>query len=100
MAIELIITLCVSSTCSSLSCLAPLKAALFDIDGTICDSDPVHFDALCEMLQEIFSWRKNICRAWQRKLVTRVSALKWLDCGSTRFGWSICVAVSGLPTPS
>ncbi|KAM7493759.1 hypothetical protein LguiB_028368 [Lonicera macranthoides] len=83
MAIELISTLCGSSTCSSLSCLAPLEAALFDIDGTLCDLDPVHFDALCEMLQEIFSGRKNVCWAWQRKLVTQVRALKWLDCDST-----------------
>ncbi|KAM7493753.1 hypothetical protein LguiB_028362 [Lonicera macranthoides] len=79
MAIELISTLCVSSTCSSLSCLAPLEAALFDIDGTLCYSYPVHFDALCEMLQVIFSGRGNVCRAWQRKLVTQVRALNWLD---------------------
>ncbi|KAM7493752.1 hypothetical protein LguiB_028361 [Lonicera macranthoides] len=77
-----------SSTCSSLSCLAPLEAALFDVDGTLCDLDP------------IFSGRRNVCRAWQRKLVTQVRALNWLDSGSTGLGWSICVAVSDLPTPS
>ncbi|KAL8511191.1 hypothetical protein ACS0TY_017858 [Phlomoides rotata] len=38
---------------SSLLQLAPLEAVLFDIDGTLCDSDPLHFDAFCEMLQEI-----------------------------------------------
>ncbi|KAM7493745.1 hypothetical protein LguiB_028354 [Lonicera macranthoides] len=72
MAIELISTPCVSSTCSSLSCLASVEAALFDIDGTLCNLDPVYFDALCEMLQEIFSGRKNVCWAWQRKLVTQL----------------------------
>lgn len=30
-----------------------LKAVLFDIDGTLCDSDPLHFLAFREMLQEI-----------------------------------------------
>ncbi|KAA8515793.1 hypothetical protein F0562_018596 [Nyssa sinensis] len=42
----------VNSNCS-LSFLAPLEAILFDIDGTLCDSDPLHYDAFCEMLQEI-----------------------------------------------
>ncbi|KAM7490887.1 hypothetical protein LguiA_033808 [Lonicera macranthoides] len=46
------------------------------------------------------SGRRNVCRAWQRKLVTQVRALNWLDSGSTGLGWSICVAVSDLPTPS
>ncbi|KAK4729423.1 hypothetical protein R3W88_022411 [Solanum pinnatisectum] len=32
---------------------APLKAILFDIDGTLCDSDPIHYYAFREMLQEI-----------------------------------------------
>ncbi|XP_073288143.1 haloacid dehalogenase-like hydrolase domain-containing protein Sgpp [Primulina huaijiensis] len=41
-----------SSTCS-LSELAPLEAVLFDIDGTLCDSDPLHYYAFREMLQEI-----------------------------------------------
>ncbi|KAM7493750.1 hypothetical protein LguiB_028359 [Lonicera macranthoides] len=112
MAFELISTLCGSSTRSSLSCLAPLEAALFDVDGTLCDLDPVHFDALCEMLQEsitkvteidcdmIFCGRRNVSLAWQLKLVTQVRALNWLDSGSTGLGWSICVAVSDLPTPS
>lgn len=38
---------------SSLTKLAPLEAVLFDIDGTLCDSDPLHYDAFREMLQEI-----------------------------------------------
>uniref|UniRef100_A0A5B6Z3G5 Haloacid dehalogenase-like hydrolase domain-containing protein Sgpp n=1 Tax=Davidia involucrata TaxID=16924 RepID=A0A5B6Z3G5_DAVIN len=38
---------------SSLSSLAPLEAVLFDIDGTLCDSDPLHYYAFREMLQEI-----------------------------------------------
>ncbi|XP_057449716.1 haloacid dehalogenase-like hydrolase domain-containing protein Sgpp isoform X2 [Lotus japonicus] len=50
-------TLCYSAShCLSknfLTKLAPLEAVLFDIDGTLCDSDPLHYDALREMLQEI-----------------------------------------------
>lgn len=38
---------------SSLTKLAPIEAVLFDIDGTLCDSDPIHYYAFREMLQEI-----------------------------------------------
>ncbi|KAM1262774.1 hypothetical protein ACFX13_028526 [Malus domestica] len=38
---------------SSLAFLAPLEAILFDIDGTLCDSDPLHYHAFREMLQEV-----------------------------------------------
>ncbi|KAL4602211.1 hypothetical protein ACB092_10G037400 [Castanea dentata] len=38
---------------TTLAALAPLQAVLFDIDGTICDSDPLHHYAFREMLQEI-----------------------------------------------
>ncbi|XP_073312017.1 haloacid dehalogenase-like hydrolase domain-containing protein Sgpp [Primulina huaijiensis] len=38
---------------SSLGSIAPLEAILFDIDGTLCDSDPLHHYAFREMLQEI-----------------------------------------------
>ncbi|KAG8391443.1 hypothetical protein BUALT_Bualt01G0188300 [Buddleja alternifolia] len=38
---------------SSLASVAPLEAILFDIDGTLCDSDPIHYYAFREMLQEI-----------------------------------------------
>lgn len=38
---------------ASLSFIAPLEAILFDIDGTLCDSDPLHFYAFRDMLQEI-----------------------------------------------
>ncbi|XP_021598619.1 haloacid dehalogenase-like hydrolase domain-containing protein Sgpp isoform X3 [Manihot esculenta] len=38
---------------SALSGLAPLEAVLFDVDGTLCDSDPLHYYAFREMLQEI-----------------------------------------------
>ncbi|KAB8653873.1 hypothetical protein FH972_026171 [Carpinus fangiana] len=38
---------------TSLACLKPLQAILFDIDGTLCDSDPIHYNAFREMLQEI-----------------------------------------------
>lgn len=37
---------------STLSKLAPLEAILFDIDGTLCDSDPIHFCAFRELLQQ------------------------------------------------
>ncbi|KAI7746048.1 hypothetical protein M8C21_017258, partial [Ambrosia artemisiifolia] len=36
----------------SLSSIAPLEAILFDIDGTLCESDPLHFYAFRDMLQE------------------------------------------------
>ncbi|KAI7746047.1 hypothetical protein M8C21_017257, partial [Ambrosia artemisiifolia] len=36
----------------SLSSVAPLEAILFDIDGTLCDSDPLHYYAFRDMLQE------------------------------------------------
>nr|CAD1831107.1 unnamed protein product [Ananas comosus var. bracteatus] len=38
---------------SSLAKLAPLEAVLFDIDGTLCDSDPLHYLAFRELLLEI-----------------------------------------------
>lgn len=43
-----------SSDCkSALLKLAPVEAVLFDVDGTLCDSDPLHHHAFREMLQEI-----------------------------------------------
>ncbi|XP_072975106.1 haloacid dehalogenase-like hydrolase domain-containing protein Sgpp [Typha angustifolia] len=36
-----------------LSKLGPLEAILFDVDGTLCDSDPIHFFAVRELLQKI-----------------------------------------------
>ncbi|BFI30490.1 phosphoglycolate phosphatase [Marchantia polymorpha subsp. ruderalis] len=33
--------------------LGSLKAVLFDVDGTLCDSDPLHYAAFRDMLQEI-----------------------------------------------
>ncbi|XP_038903357.1 haloacid dehalogenase-like hydrolase domain-containing protein Sgpp [Benincasa hispida] len=36
-----------------LATLAPVEAVLFDVDGTLCDSDPLHYYAFREMLQEI-----------------------------------------------
>jgi beta-phosphoglucomutase-like phosphatase (HAD superfamily) len=38
---------------SSLAGLAPLEAVLFDIDGTVCDSDPIHYAAFRDMLQQV-----------------------------------------------
>jgi len=43
----------ISSGENSLARLAPLEAVLFDVDGTLCDSDPIHHRAFSEMLQEI-----------------------------------------------
>ncbi|XP_020216450.1 haloacid dehalogenase-like hydrolase domain-containing protein Sgpp isoform X2 [Cajanus cajan] len=45
--------LCPNKSMSSLTRLAPLEAVLFDVDGTLCDSDPLHYYALREMLQQI-----------------------------------------------
>ncbi|CAN6300073.1 unnamed protein product [Urochloa humidicola] len=43
-----------TDSCSAaLTKLAPLEAILFDIDGTLCDSDPIHFSAFREILQQI-----------------------------------------------
>ncbi|KAL5566140.1 hypothetical protein UlMin_029304 [Ulmus minor] len=38
---------------SSLSKLALLEVILFDVDGTLCDSNPLHYYAFREMLQEV-----------------------------------------------
>ncbi|XP_047334496.1 haloacid dehalogenase-like hydrolase domain-containing protein Sgpp isoform X1 [Impatiens glandulifera] len=38
---------------SSLLSVAPVEAVLFDIDGTLCDSDPLHYYAFRDMLQEV-----------------------------------------------
>lgn len=35
--------------------LAPVEAVLFDVDGTLCDSDPLHYYAFREMLLEVSS---------------------------------------------
>ncbi|KAK6146414.1 hypothetical protein DH2020_020283 [Rehmannia glutinosa] len=44
---------CLLIRTSSLLQLAPLEAVLFDVDGTLCDTDPLHYYAFREMLQEI-----------------------------------------------
>nr|XP_018676841.1 PREDICTED: haloacid dehalogenase-like hydrolase domain-containing protein Sgpp [Musa acuminata subsp. malaccensis] len=49
------ISTCLLDIGSSLGRLAPLKAVLFDVDGTLCDSDPLHYYAFREMLQEVGS---------------------------------------------
>ncbi|CDP09369.1 unnamed protein product [Coffea canephora] len=38
---------------NALSVRDPLEAILFDIDGTLCDSVPIHYYAFREMLQEV-----------------------------------------------
>lgn len=42
-----------SDSKSALVKLAPVEAVLFDVDGTLCDSDPLHHVAFREMLLEI-----------------------------------------------
>jgi len=42
-----------SMICSSLAATAPVQAVLFDIDGTLCDSDPLHHVAFQELLLEV-----------------------------------------------
>ncbi|CDP09370.1 unnamed protein product [Coffea canephora] len=42
-----------STNKSTLPVVAPLEAILFDIDGTLCDSDPIHCYAFREMLQGV-----------------------------------------------
>lgn len=51
---SLLLTLCGASK-SPLAALAPVQAVLFDVDGTLCDSDPLHYYAFREMLQEVSS---------------------------------------------
>jgi beta-phosphoglucomutase-like phosphatase (HAD superfamily) len=40
--------------CSSLTATVPVQAVLFDIDGTLCDSDPLHHVAFQELLLEVW----------------------------------------------
>ncbi|KMS97495.1 hypothetical protein BVRB_5g126610 [Beta vulgaris subsp. vulgaris] len=42
-----------SDSKSALVKLAPVEAVLFDVDGTLCDSDPLHHRAFRDMLLEI-----------------------------------------------
>lgn len=51
--VNFLVTFRDSSKCS-LTCLTPLQAILFDIDGTLCDSDPLHYYVFREMLREVF----------------------------------------------
>ncbi|KAM1674654.1 hypothetical protein EV2_041411 [Malus domestica] len=66
---------------SYLACVAPLEAILFDIDGTLCDSDPFHYYAYHEMLQEVgFNGGVPITEAMFRRLVSeKVEPVKGLD---------------------
>jgi len=43
-----------SNLCSSLATTVPVQAVLFDIDGTLCDSDPLHHAAFQELLLEVW----------------------------------------------
>ncbi|KAF5816142.1 putative sugar-terminal-phosphatase [Helianthus annuus] len=42
---------CICVNKSAFIALVPLEAVLFDIDGTLCDSDPIHFVVFRELLQ-------------------------------------------------
>jgi hypothetical protein len=41
------------SSCRSLTKLVPVEAIFFDIDGTLCDSDPLHHIAYQDVLSEV-----------------------------------------------
>lgn len=41
----------------------PLRAILFDVDGTLADSDPLHFLAFKEILLEVCPW---LLVAWSK----------------------------------
>ncbi|KAL5706324.1 hypothetical protein ACHQM5_024510 [Ranunculus cassubicifolius] len=54
-----------AATRYALSGLAPFEAILFDIDGTLCDSDPLHHIAFRDMLQELgFNNGVPITKQW------------------------------------
>ncbi|CAN1195626.1 Haloacid dehalogenase-like hydrolase domain-containing protein Sgpp [Linum perenne] len=46
-------TAAATSADTSLARIAPIEAVLFDVDGTLCDTDPIHHRAFIELLQEI-----------------------------------------------
>jgi phosphoglycolate phosphatase-like HAD superfamily hydrolase len=57
-----------SILCSSLAATVPVQAVLFDIDGTLCDSDPLHHVAFQEMLLEVRISQSN-CSTFFRSLL-------------------------------
>ncbi|PPD89086.1 hypothetical protein GOBAR_DD14009 [Gossypium barbadense] len=42
--------------------LAPLEAVLFDVDGTLCDSDPLHYHVFREMLPQFQSMKNTLSK--------------------------------------
>jgi len=56
---SLLMSFCVDWFCLAapskfaLAKVAPVEAVLFDVDGTLCDSDPLHLVAFREMLIEV-----------------------------------------------
>lgn len=50
------------SSYRSLTKLVPLEAVFFDIDGTLCDSDPLHHIAYQDVLAEVQNY--NIEKAF------------------------------------
>ncbi|CAN1333951.1 Haloacid dehalogenase-like hydrolase domain-containing protein Sgpp [Linum perenne] len=44
-------TAAATSADTSLARIAPIEAVLFDVDGTLCDTDPIHHRAFIELLQ-------------------------------------------------
>ncbi|XP_052208957.1 haloacid dehalogenase-like hydrolase domain-containing protein Sgpp [Diospyros lotus] len=60
-----------SDSTSPLARLAPLEAILFDVDGTLCDSDPFHYQAYCELLPQIgFNDGKPITEEYYIKYIS------------------------------
>ncbi|CAN1256953.1 Haloacid dehalogenase-like hydrolase domain-containing protein Sgpp, partial [Linum perenne] len=43
----------VNCSSTSLTRCAPIEAVLFDVDGTLCDTDPIHHRSYIQLLQEI-----------------------------------------------
>uniref|UniRef100_A0ACD5TM70 Uncharacterized protein n=1 Tax=Avena sativa TaxID=4498 RepID=A0ACD5TM70_AVESA len=67
--------------------LAPLEAILFDIDGTLCDSDPFHFLAFRELLQQmpVFASLSPAMPPW--RLQRPCDLFNWPRCLNLPAGW-------------
>lgn len=46
----------INNSKSAFKALAPLEAVLFDVDGTLCDTDPIHLIAFREVLLKVDSF--------------------------------------------
>ncbi|CAN1256952.1 Haloacid dehalogenase-like hydrolase domain-containing protein Sgpp, partial [Linum perenne] len=45
----------VNCSSTSLTRCAPIEAVLFDVDGTLCDTDPIHHRSYIQLLQEVLA---------------------------------------------